>query len=110
MAEQASFSLRNRNPDVLHCIANLSNDEVFTPPELANQMLETETLWRPLDAIVAEHKDALANAEAAGLIVRSGPKVGFSHQSWLDDFQAKSFKTGTDLAEYPRIPDRSPED
>ena len=40
MIEQASFTLRNRNPDVLTCIANLSNDEVFTPPELANQMLD----------------------------------------------------------------------
>lgn len=28
------------NPDVLSCIANLSNDEVFTPPEIANQMLD----------------------------------------------------------------------
>lgn len=28
------------NPDVLSCIANLSNDEVFTPPDLANQMLD----------------------------------------------------------------------
>lgn len=33
MNGQASFSLRGRNPDVLTCIANLSNDEVFTPPE-----------------------------------------------------------------------------
>jgi len=40
MTEQASFTLRNRNPDVLTCIANLSNDEVFTPPDLANQMLD----------------------------------------------------------------------
>lgn len=39
--EQAPFALRGRNPDVLTCIANLSNDEVFTPPELANQMLDT---------------------------------------------------------------------
>ncbi len=38
---QAGFALRGRNPDVLTCIANLSNDEVFTPPELANQMLDT---------------------------------------------------------------------
>ncbi len=38
---QAGFSLRGRNPDVLTCIANLSNDEVFTPPELANRMLDT---------------------------------------------------------------------
>lgn len=28
------------NPDVLTCLANLSNDEVFTPPEIANQMLD----------------------------------------------------------------------
>lgn len=28
------------NPDVLSCIANLSNDEVFTPPEVANSMLD----------------------------------------------------------------------
>lgn len=38
---QASFTLRGRNPDVLTCIANLSNDEVFTPPEFANRMLDT---------------------------------------------------------------------
>jgi site-specific DNA-methyltransferase (adenine-specific) len=40
MNDQASFTLRGRNPDVLTCIANLSNDEVFTPPELANRMLD----------------------------------------------------------------------
>lgn len=28
------------NPDVLTCLANLSNDEVFTPPDIANQMLD----------------------------------------------------------------------
>lgn len=41
MSTQASFTLRGRNPDVLTCIANLSNDEVFTPPEFANRMLDT---------------------------------------------------------------------
>ncbi|MGC2165977.1 MAG: hypothetical protein WA632_08195 [Gallionella sp.] len=41
MSEQVSFTLRGRNPDVLTCIANLSNDEVFTPPEFANRMLDT---------------------------------------------------------------------
>lgn len=40
MTLQANFTLRGRNPDVLTCIANLSNDEVFTPPELANRMLD----------------------------------------------------------------------
>ena len=28
------------NPDVLSCLANLSNDEVFTPPKLANDVLD----------------------------------------------------------------------
>jgi hypothetical protein len=35
-----------RNPDVLNSIANLSSDEVFTPPEFANRMLDTlEKSW-----------------------------------------------------------------
>lgn len=41
MSSQVGFALKGRNPDVLTCIANLSNDEVFTPPEFANQMLDT---------------------------------------------------------------------
>lgn len=41
MSIQAGFALRSHNPDVLTCIANLSNDEVFTPPELANRMQDT---------------------------------------------------------------------
>jgi site-specific DNA-methyltransferase (adenine-specific) len=28
------------NPDVLNCLANLSSDEVFTPPKLANELLD----------------------------------------------------------------------
>lgn len=36
----APFAVRGHNPDVLTCIANLSNDEVFTPPEMANAMLD----------------------------------------------------------------------
>jgi site-specific DNA-methyltransferase (adenine-specific) len=42
----------NYNPDVLTCLANLSNDEVFTPPNLVNDMLDllpTE-LWSNPDA------------------------------------------------------------
>lgn len=37
----------NYNPDVLSCLANLSNDEVFTLPGLANQMLDLlpSDLW-----------------------------------------------------------------
>lgn len=53
MNTQAGFSLRGRNPDVLTCIANLSNDEVFTPPELANRMLDALA-----DAWAADHGGA----------------------------------------------------
>lgn len=40
------------NPDVLSCLANLSNDEVFTPPEVVNQMLDMlpEGIWSDRDA------------------------------------------------------------
>lgn len=40
------------NPDVLTCLANLSNDEVFTPPEVANRMLDMlpEELWHDSNA------------------------------------------------------------
>ncbi len=34
------FSSNSYNPDVLTCLANLSSDEVFTPPQLANQILD----------------------------------------------------------------------
>lgn len=38
----------NYNPDVLTCLANLSNDEVFTPPSLANKILDVlpTDLWQ----------------------------------------------------------------
>lgn len=39
MAENGLFD-KVYNPDVLSCLANLSNDEVFTPPEVVNQMLD----------------------------------------------------------------------
>lgn len=47
------MQLLNYNPDVLSCIANLSNDEVFTPPEVANAMLD-----RLADAWSAENDGA----------------------------------------------------
>lgn len=53
MTGQAPFSLRGRNPDVLTCIANLSNDEVFTPPEFANSMLD-----QLADAWATDHNGA----------------------------------------------------
>lgn len=42
----------DHNPDVLSCLANLSNDEVFTPPHIAKQTLDLlpPELWRNPDA------------------------------------------------------------
>lgn len=42
----------NYNPDVLSCLASLSSDEVFTPPQLANQMLDLlpVEIWRDMTA------------------------------------------------------------
>ncbi len=40
VTEETDFFNRVYNPDVLLCLANLSNDEVFTPPEIANEMLD----------------------------------------------------------------------
>lgn len=46
------LSSSSYNPDVLSCLANLSSDEVFTPPQLANQMLDLLPikLWRDKNA------------------------------------------------------------
>ncbi|HPC45859.1 MAG TPA: Eco57I restriction-modification methylase domain-containing protein [Candidatus Latescibacteria bacterium] len=45
-------TLHSHNPDVLSCIANLSSDEVFTPPQLANQILDLlpESIWSDRNA------------------------------------------------------------
>lgn len=42
----------NYNPDVLTCLANLSSDEVFTPPQLANRILDMlpDRIWRDRNA------------------------------------------------------------
>ncbi|MCG9895342.1 MAG: Eco57I restriction-modification methylase domain-containing protein [Fimbriimonadaceae bacterium] len=53
MSDKAAFTLRGRNPDILTCIANLSNDEVFTPPEFANRMLD-----KVAEAWAADHDGA----------------------------------------------------
>lgn len=42
----------NYNPDILECLANLSNDEVFTPPKVVNNMLDLlpENIWKDKNA------------------------------------------------------------
>lgn len=43
---------KNYNPDVLTCLANLSNDEVFTSPSVANAVLDMlpKELWKDKNA------------------------------------------------------------
>ena len=38
----------NYNPDVLNCLANLSNDEVFTPTIIVKSMLDSlpSEIWK----------------------------------------------------------------
>ncbi|CAN5361008.1 ATP-binding protein [soil metagenome] len=68
---------------------------------LANDMIATETLWRPTDVYELEALAELRQAQACGIVVGNARgQVGFSHQSWLDDFQAKGFATGRSIAEY----------
>ena len=77
----APFTLRGHNPDVLTCIANLSNDEVFTPPGFANEMLDT------LAAAWAEAND--------GADIWANPEVTF-----LDPFGVAMLRdTRSDLVE-----------
>ena len=46
------MEIANYNPDVLSCLANLSNDEVFTPPSLVNNILDLlpTDLWSNANA------------------------------------------------------------
>lgn len=67
---------------------------------LAGDMTDTETLWRPADIYESRTPQAVQLSEACGLIVRHEVQIGFSHQAWLDDFQARRFSTGQDLAAF----------
>ena len=62
------------NPDVLSCLANLSNDEVFTPPELANQVLDAlpDSLWSDPDTKILDPccKSGVFLREAAKRLIK----------------------------------------
>lgn len=40
MSDISNLLVTNYNPDVLECLANISSDEVFTPPKVVNEMLD----------------------------------------------------------------------
>lgn len=56
----------NHNPDVLSCLANLSNDEVFTSPELANRMLDL----LPQELFLSKETTFLDPAAKSGVFLR----------------------------------------
>jgi hypothetical protein len=71
VAKKAPFRSVRRNPDVLSCIANLSSDEVFTPPQFANKMLDTLT-----DSWAADHGGANIWADKTVKFLDPGSKSG----------------------------------
>jgi site-specific DNA-methyltransferase (adenine-specific) len=54
------------NPDVLTCLANLSSDEVFTPPDIANEMLDN----LPVEIWSDETATFLDPASKSGVFLR----------------------------------------
>lgn len=70
----SSLLERAYNPDVLSCIANLSNDEVFTPPELANQVLDMlpREIWSDPDVKILDPfcKSGVFLREAAKRLIK----------------------------------------
>ncbi len=54
------------NPDVLSCLANLSNDEVFTPPTIVNSMLD----MLPQELFRDKHTTFLDPVSKTGVFLR----------------------------------------
>ncbi|MET3395808.1 hypothetical protein ABIC33_006485 [Variovorax sp. 1140] len=80
--------------------SNMRREALKFLERLAADMTESETLWRPADTYEVQDPRAVRSAVASGIVVRQNGLVGFSHQAWLDDFQAKNFSTGPSLAHY----------
>lgn len=68
--------------------------------QLAADMTRHETLWRPAAHYDPDYSEMLRWAESIGIVIREDVSIGFSHQSWLDDFQAKTLRTAEELADY----------
>lgn len=50
------LNVKKRMPDILECIANLSSDEVFTPPSIANKLLDLvpKNIWSNPDTKILD--------------------------------------------------------
>ena len=68
--------------------------------QLAADMTQYESLWRPAAYYDPDYSEMLRWAESIGIVIREDVSIGFSHQSWLDDFQAKTLRTAQELADY----------
>ncbi|POR72257.1 ATPase [Pseudomonas syringae pv. syringae] len=68
--------------------------------QLAADMTQYESLWRPAAYYDPDYSEMLRWAESIGIVIREDASIGFSHQSWLDDFQAKTLRTAQELADY----------
>lgn len=68
--------------------------------QLAADMTQYESLWRPAAYYEPDYSEMLRWAESIGIVLREDTSIGFSHQSWLDDFQAKTLRTAQELADY----------
>ena len=66
-----SYSLHN--PDILTCLANLSSDEVFTPPTIANEILDTI----PKDFWSDPNKKVLDPTTKSGVFLEKLPRFMF---------------------------------
>lgn len=62
----ADFYQNTYNPDVLSCLANLSSDEVFTPPDIVNRMLDL----LPQELFLSKDTTFLDPAAKSGVFLR----------------------------------------
>ena len=84
------------NPDVLSCLANLSNDEVFTPPDVVNQMLDMlpQELFRNPDTTFLDPACKTGDCRPRTSIPRSSGATGpyFSPPAlWYCNYRANQF-------------------
>ena len=83
-------------PDVLSCLANLSNDEVFTPPEVVNQMLD----MLPQELFASTETTFLDPACKTGVFLREIAKrlLSFQLPFYQDKMQVINDKKANGLA------------
>ena len=96
------MSENSYNPDVLSCIANLSSDEVFTPPQLVNQILDV----LPADLWSDKKTTFLDPGCKSGVFLRKS--LSASTKDWRSTLQiARNGWTTSSKIKYSASPSRS---